>query len=257
MSLYSLRKNFKVQLKTPDKIITAKAVFKTKETNWLNTDEPVIIPISIHSAFHNENQGEIKISTLVSVIKNHVKGKVTMAEKAHTQVLSLKYQGNYQKAWEECVKSSQLLVDRYQAYFDGCLVLSWSYIEMDRNYEECKKNIVSLSETDFLFREYLIRDAEDTYTENRIKEFPNRKLYIEKAVKDILEQCIAQLVMAKKGYRFLFYPGKSFTSQKYAATFFAQEGRLSWISVFLSIEKQVIHTLKNNESPTSDFVCAQ
>ena len=43
--IYSFRKNLKNQIKISDKIIKVTAAFKTKETEWLHTNMPVIIPI--------------------------------------------------------------------------------------------------------------------------------------------------------------------------------------------------------------------
>lgn len=251
MSLYSLSKYIKMELQFPDQTAHAKVSFKTKESTWIDSENPVIIPISLHSIFHDEYKGEIKMNALISVIKDHVKGPITilMTEKAHLHALSLKYNHDYTQAWQECLQASQNLSSRYADFFKYCQVSNWNYISEDKNYEKAKHFILSLFDNDAIFREYLYKDALSTYTTDRAEVYLDQPLFIQKTIEDIIEQCSALLVMAIKGYRFLFYPGAPLTSQEYVRSLFPKETPISWISVFLNIEKR---RLQDKTAPTKD-----
>lgn len=242
MNKYALRKNFNVTFEDHNKIIRAKLAFKTKEINWLYTQESVIILVSVHSLFHQGISGDLKMSALISVIKNHVNGKVTilLTDMAHLHTESLKYQNCIEKASEECIKEAHLLATRYSCYFEACDLVFWhSYISQDATFISSMKLIRKLYESDDLFQEHLYRDAESSYTDRREKEFSNKELFIEKSIEDLLTQCACVLVIANKGYRFQFYTGNSFASVEYVnQLLIIEEKRLSWINVFLAVEKK-------------------
>lgn len=244
MSLYAWRKNHTSILSNQKQMVRGKLAFKTKNIEWLETVSPVIVLISVHSSFHDEISGDLKMDALVSTIKNHVKGKITVlfSDIAHVQTLSLNFQENLDKAFEACVSSAQALKNRYQQYFENCKVVYWhSYICQDNNYIPFRNLIKNLYETDLIFRDLLQSDAEATYNQARMQLFSNKALFIEKAIKDLLEQCASILVLVNKGYRFQFYPGNPYASIEYVNRFFfSDDEQICWIDVFLSIEKKIV-----------------
>lgn len=244
MKVYNWRKNFSGALSNQNMIIRGKLAFKTRETNWLSTESPIIIPISIQSAFHEGMEGELKMNAFLSIIKSHVKGKITvlLTDKAHLQVASLKYQNNYQKAFDACLHDAQALENRFRSYFDTCHVAYWHrYISEDSHYPLCYRQIMDLYEKDPAFQNDVYLDAESTYTSERANEFGDKALFIDKSIHDILEQCTCLLVLANKGYRFQFYPGRGFASIDYVnRTLLSSEKQISFIDVFLTMEKKAI-----------------
>lgn len=58
-------------------------------------------------------------------------------------------------------------------------------------------------------------------------------------IEDILEQCACLFVLAHKGYQFQFYPGSPYSSVEYVNCY-SLDQRISWINVFLTIEKKTI-----------------
>ena len=59
----------------------------------------------------------------------------------------------------------------------SCKILNWSYIAEDNEYEEAKRNLTFLSETNPIFRKHLLDDAEASYIGNRIEEMPNKTTF--------------------------------------------------------------------------------
>lgn len=244
MNTYVWRKNFTATFSDQDKTIRGKLAFKTRQTEWLDTDAPVIVLISTHSVFHDEVGGDLKMNAFISTIRSHVKGKVTvlLTDRAHLQTVSLRYQNNLEKAFEECLRSADGLAIRYRHYFEACHVVYWhSYICEDKSFAASLNLLRDLYFTDSVFRDYLHSDAESSYTSERRLEFTNKDIYKQKAIEDILEQCACVLVIANKGYRFQFYPGKSCASTDYVNHLLIPlEKQTSWIDVFLTIEKKTV-----------------
>lgn len=219
MNKYLFRSNFNVSFLDQLRKIRAKIVVKTLETHWVNTSEPVVITVSIHSAFHDNYEGDLKMNALVSTIKKNVNGKVTILFTERAKELNF----------------------RYQPYFEGCNVMYWhSYICTDPHLEYCQKVIKNLITQDRLFQQLVQKDAESCYTEDRKLAYPDEDLFMKKNREDIIEHCVCWLVLMKKGYRFQFYPGRPYTSMEYVAKYIAKdEKKLEWIHVFLSVEKKV------------------
>lgn len=244
MTTYIWRKNFVGTVSDHEKTIRGKLAVKTKEMQWLQTESPVIILVSIDSAFHEGIGGDLKMNALISTIKNNVKGKITvlLSDRAHLKVASLCYQNNATAAFEECYKSAQRLSYRYQSYFQECNVVFWhSYICQDDSFNISLNLLKELQQSDLIFRDLLYQDASETYTDLRAKTFPDKELFIDKTIEDLLEQCASLMVLANKGYRFQFYPGKSYASVEYVnRVLIPKEKQLYWIDVFLSIEKKTI-----------------
>lgn len=244
MNKYIWRRNHTSLFVDQDKTIRGKLAFKTKSVHWLDTQSPVIAMISLHTAFHESNDGDLKMNAFMSTIKSHVKGKITVliCDIAHKQAMSLEYQNNLDKAFETCILHAQKLRERYQHYFESCSVVQWhSYISQDTSYGPSFKLVKELYENDFVFQELLKRDAEAAYTEERMQKFPDKDLFLQKTHEDILEQCASILVLANKGYRFQFYPGNPNASTEYVGKKMLPSGsQLSWVHVFLTIEKKTI-----------------
>lgn len=245
MSLYIWRKNFTATYSNQKQIIRGKLAFKTKNIQWLETETPVIVLVSIHSAFHEEINGDLKMNALISTIKSNVKGKITvlLSDRAHIHTLSLNYQNNENKAFEDCLNSAHTLKHRYNNYFENCNVVYWhSYICQDNKYTLALSLLKDLYQTDSIFRDHLRNDAESTCNDNRMKLFSDKILYIEKAIEDLLEQCACILILVNKGYRFQFYHGSPYKSIEYVNRFFFPDDKqICWIDIFLSIEKKTVN----------------
>lgn len=244
MKSYIWRKNFSAIAANQEMVIRGKLAFKTEVIHWLDTESPVIIPISLHSAFHEGLDGELKMNAFISTIKNHVKGQITIlfTERAHLKVASLKYGNNDRQAFHECFEQAQRLAHRFRDYFESCHVTFWNaHICADPSYSFFYQQVTNRYMTDIEFRNLVNQDAETTYTRHRADEFPDKKIFVNRAVEDILEQCISLLVIAHQGYRFQFYPGSSFASTDYVNHhLLPTDKQISYINVFLTIEKKTI-----------------
>lgn len=242
MNAYAWRKNFTALFQEEQKTIRGKLAFKTKETDWLGTENPVVALVSIHSRFHKFIDGDLKMNAFISTIKSCTRSRVTvlLSDRAHLQVTSLKYRNNAKAAFADCLLSAHRLKDRYQSYFDSCNVVYWhSYIFQDKSFLPALKIIEELLCTDPIFQNYLLRDAESSYSIECAQEFPNKAQFIAKTVEDIVEQCACLLVLSGKGYRFQFYPGPSYKSTQYINDrILPPNQQTKWINVFLSIESK-------------------
>lgn len=108
-----------------------------------------------------------------------------------------------------------------------------------KEYTSFKNLLQQLMQRDDAFRSSLLADAEAAYTEKRRKEFPDQKLFIEKMIADLIEQCVCIQILGKQGYRYLFYPGPPCASAQYINDhYILPENRLHWIDVFITIEKK-------------------
>jgi len=237
MKIYQVRKNFTSFYLEDSKSIRGKLAFKTRETDWLNTEFPVVALISTHSAFHEGNDGDLKMDAFMGTIKNHVKGKITVliADTAH-----------YHTQNEDSIESGRKVAHRYQSFFEGCNILYWhSSISHADLFAPSLAKVEHLAQADPLFREHLLADAEATYTKERREKFPNQPLFLENAMKDILGQCASLFVLVSLGNRYQFYPGSPYRSVEYVNhLFFPIEKKIHWINVFLTIEKK---TYSNTE----------
>lgn len=252
MSIYLFKNNCIAYFKDKQTKIRSRLVFKTRETHWLNTEHPVVIPVSIHSALHKYIDGDLKMNAFMSSIKIFVKGKITvlLTERAHLQTYSLKHRNDIEKAFDECLSMAETLKKRYQPYFESCEVVYWhSYIRQDKNFLNSVKTVQDLFQYDPIFRNHLLNDAEKSYASGFKEEGISKEQYIEKAVEDILEQCTCQLVLCEKGYRFQFYPGgQNATTQYLNDVIISQEKKLSWIDVCLCIDSKTSMADTHNES---------
>lgn len=216
------------------KHIHGKLAFKTRDACWLDTDEPIIVVVSINSSFHEKIWGDFKMNALLTTIKQHVRGKITalFAESAHVHANSL-----WNETFEECLQASHRLQERYASYLENWKIVDWhSYVCRDISYQSSLALLKSLMRENRCFDAMLRKDAEGSYTDERKQKIPDKALFIAKTVDDILEQCAGIMVMANKGYRYLFYPGKSYASVEWIRNSFVLN--ISWIDVFLTIEKK-------------------
>ena len=234
MKIYNLRKNFSAIISENNLQLKGKLAFKTVETDWVHTPEPVIVPISLQSSFHDGMVGELKMQALVSIIKENVQGPVTLllADTAHKQVDAL--------GQIDTKKSAANLLARFQKYFHPCQIHFWgAYIEEDASYASRLHKITYQYETDLVFRSYVEADAEATYTVSRMNDFRDKDLFMKNARADILEQCACILVLADKGYKFQFYPGRQYGAVQYVnKTLLPSQKQIKLIDVFLTVEKK-------------------
>lgn len=241
MNVYAWRNIFHMTCSEGESLIVSKLAVKTREIDWLETNDPVIVLVSIYSTFHERIWGEFKMNALISSIKSHVKGKITVlfADGAHLQTHSLDHDGNVKKAFEETIDTSYQLQKRYRSYLAGCDVVDWhTYICQDVNYSHFLASLKKLSKEDRLFYELLQKDAEETYTCERREKFMDKDLFMKKTMEDLLEQYAALAVLANRGYRYLFYPGKPHLMFESIKNIFFQKMQMSWINVFLTIERK-------------------
>jgi nucleosome binding factor SPN SPT16 subunit len=82
-------------------------------------------------------------------------------------------------------------------------------------------------------------DAEDTYNEDRKKDFPDKSLYISKFELDLLEHCIFYLIASKNGYKFEFYPGKIYSSIDFFNNHFLDEIKIIRVNVTLRSPRNI------------------
>lgn len=245
MLKYNFRKNFSSISSNDEMTIKGKLAFKTKDIDWLNTNDPVIVPISIRSTFLEGLAGDLKMHAFTSIIKNHVNAKITilLTEKSHLHVASLKYNTNsYQRAFEEESGFAKSIENRFESYFKDCRVEYWdTYISNDLNYSIFSEQIIKLYQTDSAFKSHILYDAETTYTPQRASIFVNKIIFMEKAVKDLLEHCVGMLIFANKGYKFLFYPGNLYSCMDYINnTMIGAAQRVSPVNVCLTIERKTV-----------------
>jgi hypothetical protein len=58
-------------------------------------------------------------------------------------------------------------------------------------------------------------------------------------IEDLIEQCICMQILAKQGFRYLFYPGAPCHSTEYVnRKCIPNDHYLHWIDVFVTIEKK-------------------
>lgn len=242
MKKYNWRKNFTCFGFKNNQKIKGKLAIKTKETHWQDTEEPIVIPLSIHSNFHSDIDGSFKMQALTSTIQEHVKGKKTilLTEMAHLNVFSLQFHGDRQTALAKSLSDANKLLERFQNTFSGYKLVFWhEYIRNDPSYPLFQEKVLQLYQMDDVFRELLFEDAESTYTPDRAAKFSKKSLFIEKTVEDLIEQCIGALVLANKAYKYSFYPGPSFKAVEYVnKTLLEKNRRLEMINLFITIEKK-------------------
>ncbi len=248
MKKYLWRKSFTAFYTNQTIKIKGKLAFKTQATHWLNTESPVLVLISIHSAFHEGIWGQLKMNALLSVIKESVRGKITvlLADKAHVNVMNIKQPNSLDLS----IQHAYNLNDQFRSYFDGCNVAYWHhYICQDKNYPSNYEKVLKLSQNDSVFQKLLKADAKETFTTKRAAEISDPSLFILRAIEDLLEQCACLLVLSDKGYRFMLYPGNPFTSTEYVnKTLLAKEQQIAFVPIFLTIEKKVILSMSPQES---------
>lgn len=195
-----------------------KIIIKTPTADWLGTKEPVVIIFSIHSAFHEGPLGQLKAQHLISNIKQHVSGKVTLLfhEAAHVKAISMQRNINEIETKKLCLADARALAELLQPYCQGCDIQFWhTLISNDPEYSIIKQKIQNIYATDAQFQRLLREDAQGCYTPERAKLGLDKELFISKTMEDIQEQIVYLCIASKKGYKFEFYPGKPHTSAEY------------------------------------------
>lgn len=183
---------------------------KTRPNSWIDTDTPVIIPISLESKFAS---CRIKLSALLKLVKENVKGRITLliCEGAHRHTLTLKHGKNTKDVinnmTSDFMKRSEISV------FE---ITTWNeFVLQDPMYHDLKLQIEELYSNDLEFRKKLLNDAKNTYTEERSISYPDKSSYMAAAQQDLMEHCIFLLTAVKNGYKYEFYPGATRESAKH------------------------------------------
>ena len=233
MGCYNLRKNQFLHIAKGNQEVEAKLVVKTAEINWVGTDSPTLIPISIHSSFHEGIEGTLKMEAMIKMIQENIQSSPTilLCEVAHLQVMSLRDSS----AKTTCRQDADKLVEEFSPLFEGCKTVFWEdYVQNDSTYSFFREKVYSQYEKDPAFRRFVAEDALSTYTPKRRVLYPNKGLFLEKTKEDLLEQSICLHVLSQKGYKFQTYPGKYYSAVEYLA----REMPISLIHVFVAVEKK-------------------
>lgn len=205
-----LRDTILVRLNSESSVIESKMMIRTSPTSWRGTSQPIILPFSIHSAIHEGISGTFKIISFLKAIKSNTNGKVTvlLCEGAHLHVLSLKYMGDMNAAMCKCRKDAENLLQRFKDELIECTVLFWDdFINKDIHYNEYKKIVMSIYESDEMMRLLINNEAEKSYTATRAYEYPDKFVYINKAILDLIEMTIAIKIMYESNHKIHIYPG--------------------------------------------------
>lgn len=222
--------------------ISMLVTIKTRPAHWQNSTSPVLVPFSIHSHIYDGIQGTFKIAALLNLIKNCVKGEATIlfCEKAHLNVLSLKYSGDLNKALEVCEQDTHGLMLRFKDELDGFHIAHWAnFVNDDPGYIHFRNKLLDLYDTDSVYRSLVTADIAETYTIERQNEYPDKEQYFDACKLDLIEMTVFSLIASKKGYHFYFYPGKSWSSMTYINNQFLTENeRLSLVNVRISLKDQ-------------------
>jgi hypothetical protein len=221
--------------------VSRKVVIKTHPAHWRNTMSPVLIPFSIHSRIYDGIEGTFKIAALLHLIKSLVKGEITvlLTEGAHLNALSLKYDGDLNKALDICMQDANNLKLRFEHELDNCHIARWTdFVYDDSDYSIFKNTLLDLYDNDNTYKSLITADIESTYTIDRQNEYQNKQHYFDACKLDLIETTIALLLIAsKKGYRFQFYPGKTYLSMAYINNQLLKEDeRLNWVNMRISVK---------------------
>jgi hypothetical protein len=209
---------------------------KVKTDNFKWVTDPTIVAFSIHTAFSMGNRGALKVGAMLDFIKSKAQDEVIilLCNRSHINTFSLNY-SSMDEALKVMDKDAEILAQRFQSDFDGYEVLFWSdFVCRHKDYARYKNQILYYYKTDIFFQKLLFDDAEKSYTQERAKVYTDKKLYIENAVKDLIEQTVILFVAPNKGYRHCLYPGRNNSGAQYLAQkYFALEARLSHVSVWI------------------------
>lgn len=221
-------------------ILTKKITIKTRPASWIHSEQPIILPFSIDSYIYESDDGVLKISALLELIKNNVKDKITilLCDQAHFHTFVLKYGNDQEKALEISLQKANALKNVFQESLLGCDVAYWrDFINKNDRYSEFKNLVYGFYRSHERFKELVKTDVEKAYNEVRAREFPNKKLYILNAELDILEQCIYLLIIANKGYKFEFYPSKRILAADFINSLLDNSKKLIRVNVTLGTIK--------------------
>lgn len=229
---YLFRKNYKGTFEIEGERLTGHLAFKTQETSWLGTHSPIVVLVSVHSAFHVGMEGFLKMDAFLSTIKSCVEGKISIliADTAHLAAETLLQRAN------SCLQAGRELALRYQSLLVGYEILYWHTLCKGEDYAHIRSQLLLLIESDAKIHDLLRLDAESTYTEKRAQECPNKASFIQATITDLVDQCVVLQLLSQRGYRTLFYPGAPYQSTEYLRS--TLQSQLRWIDVFLSIEKK-------------------
>lgn len=210
---------------------------KMNPSNWVGTNNPVIIPFSIHSAFHENEFGFEKIQALVTLVRNSVKNNITilLCDWSHLNARSLIYNGDKNYTAKKCILDAKEYHKKFNALFDSCEVVYWSnFVNEDNLYESFKSKIMNIYHNDLYFQEMIKKDMEKlNKNKNVIKE---SELYQKESIQDLLEQCIYLMIAANKKYSFEFYIGKRNLTANYINEKFC-DSHLTRVNVHIKISE--------------------
>lgn len=188
MTTYAWVKRYKITSLQPelqDGMDRTKIVIKTENSDWVDTHSPVIVPFSVHSAFHEGNKGKLKVHAFLKTLKENVKNKITIlfTEQAHIHALSINKELDIEKTIAMCTQDAHQLAGSLKEYMAGCDIAFWdNFINNDPDYSLYKKIIDDCYQTDKQFQQLLYTDAENSYSESFARLYPDKNLFIEKTV---------------------------------------------------------------------------
>lgn len=213
--------------------IRGKVVFKTVATDWVGTLEPIVVIVSVHSLFHREIDGELKMGAMMDTLRESVQGNVTVliADLAHLQAQQLKGVSE-----RDLIESAHHLAHRYKEFFRGCELAFWHQMMMGDAAYRAVEQIRRLAWSDSLFRQHLLSDALLTYQQIGETGYLSQEVFVAMTQDDLIQQCASLILLSRQGYRYQFYPGLPYASVTYVYERF--ELKTEWVPVFIAIEKK-------------------
>jgi hypothetical protein len=220
----------------------AKIAIKTTCDNWFKHNCDVILPFSIQSRFHEGPYGKLKVESFISTIKKHVRGKavIFLTDEAHLQVHRLLYNDDEEMTKQILRQMSYCFLDKHKKLFKGLEVVNYQELIHSHPHISTYRALVQQWRChDSHFSALLNEDAASTYTSERAAKYPNKKLFIERAILDLLDQCVCLQAFENQGFRYEMYPGKHFQSTHYVTELLKKAGSaFDILEVCVSIEKK-------------------
>ncbi len=195
----------------------------TAPSCWKEAHDPLVIPISVHSAIHTGAQGYFKVAAYIEHIKKLSVGEVIIlfAEGAHLNTLSLNHANNIDHAFQACLNDAKQLQTLYASIFSGCSVYFWhELIKADALYQHYINEVTAIIKSDAFCHDLLVEDLATMYNDKFAAQYPDRESFVSMSKLDIIEMLAANKILQNMGCRFIFYPGPVFSSMKHFQTFY-------------------------------------
>ena len=192
---------------------------KTRPASWMNDNQPIIVPLSIHATMFREEYANQKLFSILSLLDGLAQRKVTVliCEGAHLHCLNMNA-GNIIETTRKATQHANAFLNRFKHELEGFETISWlKLVNQYSKYNEFREFITNLYKNDPSFRTLVQQDAAHSYLQHADAQH-NKQLFLECCELDLLEQCAYLLVVAHLGYRYELYPGKRIACANYINT---------------------------------------